>query len=112
MRMESGQTTTAELVTTEQLRASVKKCVTFIGKVVSSTNNVLVLDGGSGGQQVQVQRAQPVLMHVDESSTVLVRGFVNDDLSISEVAGYAPTVLSDNFGKYYTHLHLCITMII
>lgn len=59
------------------------------------------LDGGSGGRQVQVQRAQPVLVHIDESSIVLVRGYVNDDLSISEVAGYAPTVLSDNFGECF-----------
>ncbi len=104
MRMESEPVhgTTAELITTEQLQASVKKSVMFIGKVVSSTNSMLELDGGSGGPQVRVQRAQPALTHVDESSTVLVRGYVNDDLSISEAAGYAPTVLSDNFGKCHT----------
>ncbi len=100
MRMDSAPEVPSPLVTSELLSAHVKKSVMFAGKVVSAMQNKLLLDGGDGGRQVAVSRAVPPTVQIDPGMTVLVRGFVNEDLSIAESTSFPATILGDNFGKF------------
>lgn len=102
MRQSSTQEPPSPWVTSDQLSAHMKKCVMFAGKVQSVSNTAMTLDGGDGGRPVTVQRAVPTTVQIDQGMTILVRGFVNDDLSISESATFAPTVLSDDFGTSHS----------
>lgn len=100
MRMESEPVEVpAPLVTAGIIANYVKKPVMFAGKVVSSTPNSVVLDGGDGGRQVTVARAMPPLVNIDQGMTIMVRGFVNEDNSIAESTTFPATILGDNFGK-------------
>lgn len=98
MRDSATQEVPSPWVLSEQLSAHIKKCVMFAGKVQNVDSNFVMLDAGDNSRPVKVQRAVPSMVQLEPGMTILIRGFVNDDLSISETASFPPTVLSDNFG--------------
>lgn len=70
----------------------------FIGKVTQVRGKIIELDGGNHPTTVKVKcHRDAAFTHIRKSMKVLVRAFVNDDLSLSECMGYSPTLLGDGF---------------
>lgn len=111
MRMtESDAGVPAPLVTADLLQEHVKRSVMFIGKVTDITGNVLTLDGCNSTDVVKVTcRQPPTMLQIERDMKLLVRGFVNDDGSISECDGYFPTILGDNFDIQAANASVAVT---
>lgn len=101
MRMETAPDSPAPMVTSDMLPEYVNKCVLFAGKVAQAGDDTLHLDGGSGGATITVCRAMPPMVHIDQGMTLIVRGVVTDQRTITENPGLPTTIASDNFGRFH-----------
>jgi len=101
----------APLITADLLVDHVKRSVMFIGKVTAISGNILTLDGCfANAAPVKVTcRQPPTMLQIAPDMILLVRGFVNDDGSISECDGYSPTILGDNFDLQAANLSVAVT---
>lgn len=97
--MDQNTETSSPFVTASQLKSLVNKSVVVAGKVLSVSNGNVTLDSGDGGN-ITVKRSQPSVVSVDPNTTVLVRGVVNADFTLSESTAFPLTVLGDKFGKF------------
>lgn len=107
--MESASEVPSPLVTAGQLSMHLHKTVMFAGKVVAVDASSLSVNGGDGSSNVAVVRAVPSQVQIEPGMHVLVRGSVNDNLSISESRNFPTTVLSDNFGTLHWLVCSCPT---
>lgn len=96
--MDRAAETPSPFVTAAQLAGLAHKPVVLAGKVKSATPAALVLEAAGGGA-VSVARAQPVLSVVDVGATVLLRGVVAADGSVTESSDFAAHDVGDKFGK-------------
>lgn len=111
MRMtESDAGVPAPLITADLLLDHVKRSVMFIGKVTGISGNILTLDGCNSADPVKVTcRQPPTMLQIEPDMKLLVRGFVNDDGSISECDSYSPTILGDNFDIQAANASVAVT---
>lgn len=84
-------------ITAKQLNAYLHKSVTVAGRAVSVTDSTLILDGGDQGK-VTVARAQPSQVMIEQGMNMMVRGFVNQDLSVAESKNFPASDLGEKFG--------------
>lgn len=97
--MENTAETPSPFVTSKQLNAFLLKSVIVAGKVLTSDDSTLTLDGGDGGK-LSIVRASPSLVMVEPGMNVMVRGLVNQNLSIAESSTFPTTDLGDKFGMF------------
>lgn len=96
--MDLASNSPSPFVTASQLNSFLLKSVIVAGKVINASDSMLMLDGGSGGK-ISVVRSRPSMVMVQPGMDVMIRGTVNQDLSIAESASFPTTDLGDNFGS-------------
>lgn len=107
---ESDVGVPAPLVTADLLGEHVKRSVMFCGKVTAISGSVLTLDGCNSTNSVKLTCQQPpTMLSIEAGMKLLVRGFVNEDGSMSECDGYAPTILGDNFDIQASNASVAVT---
>lgn len=102
--MENESEVPAPFITAKQLNSYILKPVMVAGKVLTVNDSTFVLDGGDQGK-VSVLRCKPSPIMVQPGMNLLVRGFVNQDLSVAESKNFPASDLGDKFGTC-KHLYL------
>lgn len=105
MIMENNTEVPSPFITAKQLNSFLHKPVIVAGKVVSVNESTMTLDGGDPGK-VNVVRSKPSQAMIEPGMNIMVRGFVNQDLTIAESKNFPATDLGESFGKL--NVVLCI----
>lgn len=107
MAMDNTAESPAQFVTSKQLGAHMHKPVFVAGRVTAASDTSLTLQGFQGEQPITVARASPALVDIETGMTVMIRGFVNQDLSIAESRIHPACDLGDKFGMVFSRFPLC-----
>lgn len=97
MIMENNTEVPSPFVTAKQLNSFLHKPVIVAGKVENVNEATLTIDGGDQGK-VSVVRSKPAQAMIEPGMNVLIRGFVNQDLTVAESKNFPATDLGENFG--------------
>lgn len=95
--LENNSETPSPFITAKQLNSFLLKPVVVAGKVSAVSDATMTLDGGDAGR-VTVVRSRPSKIMIETGMNVMVRGFVNQDLTVAESKTFSATDLGENFG--------------
>lgn len=103
MMLENNAETPSPFITAKQLNSFLHKPVIVAGKVSAVSESTMILDGGDAGK-VNVVRSRPSKIMIESGMNVMVRGFVNQDLTVAESKTFPATDLGEGFGELQTRL--------
>lgn len=101
--MENNTEVPSPFITARQLNSFLHKPVIVAGKVENVNEATLTLDGGDQGK-VNVVRSKPAQAMIEPGMNVMIRGFVNQNLTVAESKNFPATDLGENFGTLVTFL--------